>query len=126
MITLDHRVHQVPQHQLLHLNKTTKQNKSSNQDFETLLKEQKLVKISKHASERLNERNINIDQDKWQTITDKVNEAKEKGVTDSLVVLDEAALLISTKNNTVVTAMNVAEANDRIFTNINGTILINE
>src|SRR5699024_3607352 len=122
-MTLDHRIHQVSSQQILNLNKI-KQNKPINKDFKTLLEEQEL-KISKHASERLKERNITIDKTQWQTINEKLKEAKQKGVTDSLVVLSDAALVVSAKNNTVVTAMNVNEARNRIFTNINGTILLN-
>ena len=121
-MTLDHRIHQVSSQQILNLNKI-KQNKPINKDFKTLLEEQEL-KISKHASERLKERNITIDKTQWQTINEKVKEAKQKGVTNSLVVLNDATLVVSAKNNTVVTAMNVEEARERIFTNINGTILL--
>jgi len=123
VITLDHRIHQISGQHILNLNKI-KQNKPINKDFKTLLQEQQDLKISKHASERLNERNITIDKTQWQTINEKVKEAKQKGVTDSLVVLNDAALVVSAKNNTVVTAMNVNEAKNRIFTNINGTILL--
>ena len=82
------------------------------------------VKVSKHAKMRLSERNIYIDDAKWQQIGSKMTEAKQKGVTDALVILDDAALVVSTKNNTVVTALNQHEAENKIFTNINGTILI--
>ena len=46
------------------------------------------------------------------------------GVKESLVLVDDAALIVSAKNNTVITAMNRAEATAQIFTNINGTILM--
>lgn len=55
-----------------------------------------------------------------------MNEAKQKGVTDSLIMADDAALLVNTKNNTVVTAMDRDEAASKIFTNINGAIVINK
>lgn len=82
------------------------------------------LKISKHASARLNERNIHIDQQQWQRITDKVFEARSKGVIDSLVLTDQAALIVSAKNATVITAMDRDEAQDQIFTNIDGTIVL--
>ena len=37
------------------------------------------LKISKHASERLTERNIHISDAEWAHVTEKVNEAKIKG-----------------------------------------------
>jgi flagellar operon protein len=53
-----------------------------------------------------------------------VQEARKMGVNDSLVLLTDAALIISAKNNTVITAMGREEASSQIFTNINGTILM--
>lgn len=121
---MDHRIHQISKQHIFHLNQANKKNKEINYDFKALLHEQHL-KLSKHAAARLSERNIQIDQAEWQAINKKVSEAKRKGVTDSLIVLNQAALLVSTENNTVVTVMNVDEAKNRIFTNINGTILLN-
>jgi flagellar operon protein len=102
--------------------------KKDNPSFNALLQKQLQpetdLKVSKHAQLRLTERNIAIDANTWKSIEAKVSEAKQKGVNDSLVVTNEAALVISTKNNTVITAMNRNEAASQIFTNINGTILM--
>ena len=80
--------------------------------------------ISKHARQRLEQRGINIDEARWDQIGEKIKEAKSMGVKDSLVLVDDTALIVSAKNNTVITAMNRAEATAQIFTNINGTILM--
>ena len=80
--------------------------------------------ISKHARQRLEQRGINIDEARWDQIGEKIKEAKSMGVKDSLVIVDDAALIVSVQNNTVITAMNRAEATAQIFTNINGTILM--
>jgi flagellar operon protein len=80
--------------------------------------------ISKHATERLEQRGINISQERWNKIEEKVSQAKAKGVSDSLVLLKDAALIVSAKNNTVITAMGRQEAAEQIFTNINGTIVM--
>lgn len=85
--------------------------------------ESKLV-ISKHAQQRLKQRNIQITSEKWKKIEDKISEAKNLGVTDSLVLLPDAALIISAKNQTVITALDREEASSQIFTNINGTIVL--
>lgn len=82
------------------------------------------LKISKHATERLTERNITISEAEWAHVTDKVNEAKAKGIRESLVLLDQAALIVSAKNSTVITAMDRKEAKDQLFTNIDGTIIL--
>lgn len=82
------------------------------------------LKVSKHASERLNERNISISDKEWQQITEKVFEARDKGVNQPLVILDQAALIVSAKNATVITALDRVEAKQQLFTNIDGTILL--
>ncbi|MDY0405880.1 TIGR02530 family flagellar biosynthesis protein [Virgibacillus sp. 179-BFC.A HS] len=105
--------------------KSSKVMNQRSEDFGKLLQEQEL-KISKHAQTRLQERNIQIDEQQWQKISEKISEAKEKGITDSLVITDNAALVVSAKNHTVVTAMPIQEANSHIFTNINGTIIVNQ
>ena len=60
----------------------------------------------------------------WMRIATKVDEAKKKGVNESLVLTSNAAMIISAKNNTVITAMNRKEATEQIFTNIDGTIIL--
>src|SRR6185437_2617529 len=82
------------------------------------------LKISKHATERISERNIHISDAEWAHITDKVNEAKSKGIKESLVLMEQAALIISAKNSIVITAMDRMEAKDQLFTNIDGTIVL--
>lgn len=82
------------------------------------------LKISKHANERLIERNIYISTEEWQVVTDKVFEARSKGVNQPLVLMDQAALIVSAKNATVITAMERTEAKGQLFTNIDGTIVL--
>lgn len=89
-----------------------------------LVNNSSLLKISKHAEKRLQERGIIINPDRWSMISEKVSEAKTKGVQESLVIVKEAALLVSAKNNIVITALDRNEAKSQIFTNINGTIVI--
>ena len=82
------------------------------------------LKVTKHANERLLERNINISESQWALIGSKIDEAKAKGVKESLVLTDEAALIISAKNKAVITAMDRQEAKEQLFTNIDGTIVL--
>ncbi|WP_175988995.1 TIGR02530 family flagellar biosynthesis protein [Bacillus sp. Marseille-Q1617] len=82
------------------------------------------MQISKHAKVRMEQRGISISPQTWEEIGEKVKEAKSKGVHESLVLLKDAALIVSARNQTVITALDRQEANSQIFTNINGTILI--
>lgn len=92
--------------------------------LQQVLHENQKLTISKHAKERLHQRDIQITDNRWQQIEEKINEAKKLGIKDSLVLLENAALIVSAKNNTVITAMDRQEAMSQIFTNINGTIVL--
>ena len=82
------------------------------------------LKISKHASERMQEREIEISDSDWQEVNHRIIEAQQKGIKQPLVLLDNAALIVSAKNNTVITVLDRDEAKSQIFTNIDGTIII--
>ncbi|GAF63708.1 flagellar operon protein [Bacillus sp. TS-2] len=103
--------------------------KSTTQSFQQLLRNEldnNSLKVSKHAEQRLKQREIEILPQTWQQISSKVQEAKEMGITDSLVLTKDAALIVSAKNKTVITALAREEAHQQIFSNINGTILIQD
>lgn len=102
------------------------QNKHSfAQQLNETIHQSKRLTLSKHARLRMEQRNINISPSRWGQIEEKLNEARTKGVKEPLVLLKEAALLISAKNNTVITMLDRKEAESQIFTNIDGTIILN-
>lgn len=82
------------------------------------------VKFSKHASVRLADRNIELSSTQLERLNDGVKKAGQKGIKDSLVIVDELAFIVNVPNNTVVTAMNSTEANENVFTNINGAVIM--
>jgi flagellar operon protein len=94
------------------------------QHLQNAMETESKLTISKHANERLHQRGIQINESRWRQIENKIQEAKKMGVKESLVLLDNAALIVSAKNNTVITAMDRQEAATQIFTNINGTIVL--
>lgn len=120
-------LHRIPAQPLMHQGNSLKPAQSPKQSFlEHLNKalQPATLKISKHAAERLTERNIHITDAEWAHVNDKVNEAKLKGIKESLVLMEQAALIVSAKNSTVITAMDRTEAKDQLFTNIDGTIVL--
>lgn len=120
-------LHRIPAQPLLHQGQSLKQTQSPKQSFLEHLNnamQPATLKISKHAAERLAERNIDISEAEWTRVTDMVNEAKTKGIKESLVLMDQAALIVSARNSTVITAMDRTEAKDQLFTNIDGTIVL--
>lgn len=123
---MDQRIQHIDQRAMIPKKTDQFQVRSKQSSFKDVFKtfQNSNLKVSKHAQSRLDERNIEISSEKWKEIENQVNEAKQKGIKDSLVVTNEATLLISAENNTVVTAMDRQEAKNRIFTNINGTIVL--
>lgn len=81
------------------------------------------VKFSAHAMDRLNERGIILEQDELSRLSGAVSKAKEKGVNDSLILINDKAFIVSIKNQTVVTAMAGDSTRNKVFTNIDSTLI---
>lgn len=81
------------------------------------------VKLSKHAANRLNDRNIELTSEQWERLKDGTKKAGEKGIQESLVLVDELAFIVNTKSNTVITAMDQSETKENVFTNIDGAVI---
>lgn len=82
------------------------------------------VKFSKHAAARLADRNIRLTDEQNVRLESGVQKASEKGINESLVLVDSLAFIVNIPNKTVVTAMNQGETADSIFTNIDGAVII--
>ena len=82
------------------------------------------LKFSKHAVDRLQDRNIELTTEQVERLENGTKKANEKGIRDSLMLMDELAFIISVKNNTVITAMDKNETEGNIFTNIDGAVII--
>ncbi len=100
--------------------------KLQGKSFDEILLEKKQqetpeLKFSKHASERLVSRNIDLSKGQMDRLVGGTMKAKAKGINESLVVVDDLAFIVNVKNNTVVTA--VGESDDKIFTNIDGAVI---
>ena len=76
------------------------------------------LRISAHATRRLEDRNINLDDDMKASLNLTLNELSARGAKDSLVITKEAAFLINVPNRTMITAMSIDEMQDGIVTNI--------
>jgi len=82
------------------------------------------LKFSKHASARLDERNIELTEEQSLRLEEGVQKASENGITDSLVLVDTLAFIVNVPNQTVVTAMDQTESEENIFTNIDGAVIV--
>jgi flagellar operon protein len=81
------------------------------------------LKFSKHAQERLNERNIALDRNDITNLHNAIALAERKGANDSVVFLRDMAFIVSVKNKTVVTAMHGESMKENVFTNIDSAVV---
>jgi len=98
----------------------------SEKSFEQILDE-KLngeLKFSRHAKERLKTRSIQLDESDLGRLQNAVSKARGKGARDSLILMDELALVVSVKNNTVVTVVDGQSLKENVFTNIDSAVII--
>ncbi len=79
------------------------------------------LKFSKHANQRLESRNIDLSLNQLNRLQNGTQKAREKGINESLVMVDNLAFIVNVKNNTVVTAVN--DEGDGVFTNIDGAVI---
>ena len=82
------------------------------------------IKFSAHAMQRLKERNISFNPEMMSKMNDAITKADSKGVQDTLILTDQAALIVSVPNRTVITAMDRGNLSGNVFTNIDGAVII--
>ena len=118
-----------------YLNQTQKVGKSdinTAASFDSVLRQKLLstegnvhsLKFSKHAANRLVDRNITLSDSQIARLSDGARKAGEKGIQDSLVIVDELAFIVNIPNKTVITAMDQTETNENVFTNIDGAVIM--
>ncbi|MGD8428087.1 MAG: TIGR02530 family flagellar biosynthesis protein [Balneolaceae bacterium] len=91
--------------------------------FKEVLKEASGLEFSGHALKRLQDRSISMGESDMKRLQEAVSRAEEKGSRDSLILDGDQAFLVNIPNKTVVTAVDMMELRDRVFTNIDSTVL---
>lgn len=119
--------------QYLNRQNVKQSSKTSDLSFEDILRKQQNkaelqkdsgIRFSKHASQRLETRNIQLSSEQSARLEDGVMKAQEKGIKESLVLVDSLAFIVNIPNKTVVTAMDQTDAQTNVFTNIDGAIIM--
>ena len=82
------------------------------------------IKFSRHATERLNARAIRLEQQHLFRLDEAVRKAEAKGCRESLVLMDDLALVVSIKNRTVITAVDGESRKGNVFTNIDSALIV--
>ena len=89
------------------------------------IEEKQGVEFSKHAMQRISERNIDITENGTLDRLNKgVEIAADKGSQDALILVGDKAFVVSVRNNKVITTIAQEELKGNIFTNIDSTVII--
>lgn len=82
------------------------------------------LSFSAHALNRLEQRNIQLNETDKSRLGDAVNKIAQKGGKDSLIMMDNVAYVVNVPNRTVVTAMDNNSLKDNIFTQIDSAMIV--
>jgi flagellar operon protein len=81
------------------------------------------LKFSAHAQTRIQSRHIALGPLEMHRIEGAVDRAASKGSRESLVMLDQTALVISVANRTVITVVDKDNLKQNVFTNIDSAVI---
>lgn len=81
------------------------------------------VRFSAHAQRRLVEAHITLDEAQVVRLEGAVQKAAAKGARESLVLMDNLALVVSIRNRTVITAVDGERMKENVFTNIDSAVI---
>lgn len=82
------------------------------------------IKISSHAQQRLQQRNITLDSKDFEALERGMKESEQKGGKESLILYKDMAFIASVRNRTLITALDPDESNTKVFTNIDSAVLV--
>ncbi|MCL2055931.1 MAG: flagellar protein [Oscillospiraceae bacterium] len=85
---------------------------------------EKQLTLSKHAMNRVGQRGIELSAHDIRRMEKAVDKAGDKGVTDTLVFMNNAAFIVNVPSKTVVTVVDGSDAQENVFTNINGAVIL--
>ena len=100
----------------------TQAQRTTNHDFLAALERSEL-EFSKHALKRIEQRGLQMDGPRLDRLEQAVDRAEAKGSRDSLILLDELALVVSVQHRTVLTAMDESSRKEHVFTNIDSVVI---
>lgn len=114
----------LPQNQEI---KTSVQPIASNLSFNQILQD-KLGKTklnySKHADFKMKSLGIVKNNDFENQLEMATNKARQKNIKEGLILADDFGFVVSVKNNTVITVVSLKDMKDKVFTNIDGAVII--
>jgi flagellar operon protein len=91
-------------------------------DFSEVLENVQGVRFSSHAQKRLLSREIDLNDENVNRLSDAIDKAEKRGGKSSLVVVDDLAFIVNVPKRTVVTALNASQRGEGVFTQIDSVV----
>ncbi len=82
------------------------------------------LKFSAHAQQRMRLRSISFTPGEMERIQSAIGKAAAKGARESLLLINNKALVVSVPNRTVITAVDEASLKENVFTNIDSAVIL--
>lgn len=97
-------------------------------DFQKILAEKTAaagggLTFSAHAAKRLEQRSIDLTAEDVTRLSKAVDKAAGRGARESLVLLNDLALVVSVSNRKVITAMETDNMKENVVTNIDSAVI---
>ncbi|MBI2874500.1 MAG: hypothetical protein HYY09_05395 [Firmicutes bacterium] len=84
---------------------------------------EKGVVFSAHARKRLEQGQVRLEAEAGDRLARAVSKAAERGSRESLILLEDLALVVSVQNRTVITAVPQPRSRSGVFSNIDSTVI---
>ncbi len=88
------------------------------------LKQSQTLTFSKHAQTRTEQRGITLSQTDMHRLDTAVGKARDKGLTDTLVLMDNTAFIVNVPSKVIVTVVDSTDTKENVFTNIDGAVIV--
>lgn len=92
--------------------------------IEQKIRENSQIEFSKHAIKRVVEREIDLSTNQLERLNYGVQLASQKGLNDTLILVDKTAFVVNVTNNKVITTVNEDSLVGNVFTNIDGAVIV--
>jgi flagellar operon protein len=104
------------------------QKESKNESFKAVMSKElasgRPVTVSKHASERLYSRGIELSPERMQQVGEAMDKAETKGSRETLILFDDMALVASVNNRTIITAFDREKLREGVVTSIDSAVIL--
>lgn len=90
--------------------------------FMEMLESVQSVRFSNHALKRLQSREISLNSENVNRLSDAIDKAEKRGGRSSLVMVDDLAFIVNVQDRTVVTALDTNQRGEGVFTQIDSVV----